>query len=115
MRSKLEERLAEGPLKNLKYEPFTVEYESLNDYTPDFVGEDENIWYEVKGRPRTFQEVKKYIFIKECWPKVRLRFILSNPNVRAYPQAKKLTLGEWCTKHGFEWCDAENIPEEWRY
>lgn len=112
-KSGLELRLAEGPLKKLKYEPFSIPFTMHKDYTPDFVGSDKNIWYEAKGRARTFDEMKKYLAIKEQYPQVTLRFIITNPNVKAYPQVK-LTLGEWLTKHGFEWCTEDKVPKSWR-
>lgn len=123
-RSGLEEELHNGPLKNLEYEPCKITYTpEEKEYTPDFVqyyvvgldNEDyRQNWYEVKGRFRTYDEAKKYIAIRKALPPgTILRFILSNPNVKAYPQAKHITLGEWLTKNGFEWCHADEIPEAW--
>lgn len=127
-KSYIEYELATGPLKNLDYEPFIIEYTpEPREYTPDFVGKPWHnpytgtiitYWYEVKGRCRTFEELKKYIGVRraleEHRPGTILRFILSNPDVKAYPQSKKITLGQWLTKNNFEWCSIDNIPEEWK-
>ncbi len=124
-KSQLEYDLHKGPLKGLAYEPCKLEYvPETKDYTPDFVqygangeGNEDHwqVWYEVKGRCRTFDELKKYIAVRKALPRTTiLRFILSNPDVKAYPQSKKMTLGNWLTKNGFEWCSIDAIPESWR-
>ncbi len=124
-KSMLEYELATGPLANLEYEPTKIKYiPEEKEYTPDFVqgvadgpgNEDfRNVWYEVKGRMRTYDELKKYVAVRKALPAgTILRFILSNPGVKAYPQSTKITLGEWLTKNGFEWCSSDAIPEDWR-
>lgn len=111
-RSDLERRVGEQ-LTNHEHEPFSVAYEVPKKYTPDFVPSDDySIWYEVKGYFRTHEEAKKYVFIQENYPNITLRFIIVNPNTRAYPGVKK-TMGQWLTEQGFEWCTVDNIPEEW--
>lgn len=121
-KSFIEYELATGPLKNLQYEGTKIEYiPETKEYTPDFVSSDGGFWYEVKGRMRTYDELKKYISVRraldeatDIMGETKLRFILSNPDVKAYPQSKKITLGQWLTKHGFEWCSIEEIPDEWK-
>lgn len=83
-------------------------------YNPDFVSKDNpNILYEAKGRFRTHDEAKKYIHVLECHPHLKIRFIITDPTVRAYPQTN-MEMGAWLTKHGFEWCTEEDVPDEWR-
>jgi hypothetical protein len=115
-KSKLEHRIHKGPLKRLEYEPrwAKTSYIIHKDYIPDYVHPDKpNILYEAKGRFRTWEEAKKYIHIIESNPHITIRFIITNPNNRAYPQTK-MKMGDWLTKHGFEWCLEMEVPEEWR-
>lgn len=82
-------------------------------YLPDFVDRtDPTIVYEAKGYFRTFDEAKKYIHIRASHPNINIRFIVGNPNSRAYPQSKQ-TMGDWLTKQGFEWATEDSIPEDW--
>ncbi|MCI0527237.1 MAG: hypothetical protein L0Y56_07320, partial [Nitrospira sp.] len=69
---------------------------------------------EVKGRFRTYEDARKHLAVREYNPEVDLRFVLSNPEVKAYPGSRQ-TLGDWLTKHGFEWCQETAIPRDWRY
>ena len=116
-RSGLEHRLHSGPLKNLLYEPkgSHLTYVIPNrTYVPDFVDPNNSkIIYEAKGRFRTFQEAMKYIYVRDSNPEYTIRFIISNPNNRAYPQVK-MTMGEFLDKYGFEWATEEDIPDDWR-
>ena len=64
-RSWLEFRLfADGPMKDVDYEPIKVDYEVVEQrrYTPD--GVMGNVWFEVKGRFRTRHEMDKYIHVR---------------------------------------------------
>lgn len=115
-RSGLEERLHEGPLKDLEHEPkwAEVKYIIPATYKPDFVHEDHPaILYEAKGRFRTFAEAKKYVHVVESNPELEIRFILSKRNSRAYPQTK-MTMEKWLDKYNFLWCYADDVPEDWR-
>ena len=112
-RSGLEREVAEY-LPECDHEPFVVKYHAPKKYTPDFVHPNNTrIWYEVKGYFRTHDEAKKYIHIQESYPHVEIRFIIKNPDIRAYPGVK-LTMGEWLTKNGFKWSTVEDIPDEWK-
>lgn len=111
-RSKLEKEIAKR-LKGFEYEPFSVEYWQPKKYTPDFVHpKNQKIWYEVKGFFRSHDEAKKYINIRDSNPDIELRFIISNPNIKAYPRVK-IKMGEWLTKNGFAWCRSDDIPKDW--
>lgn len=115
-KSWLEKDLHDGPLKGMVYEDkdSVVEYSIHKKYRPDFIDPDTpNILYEVKGRFRTFDEAKKCIWVQKSNPDIKIRFIIANEKVSAYPQTK-MPMGKWLTKHGFEWCTAKNVPEEWR-
>ncbi len=111
-RSGLEQEVSRK-LGKFLYEPFSAKYWQPKSYTPDFVHpENQNVWYEVKGFFRSHDEAKKYIHIRDSNPNIELRFIVSNPNIKAYPKVK-IKMGEWLTKHGFKWCTKDNIPESW--
>lgn len=112
-RSKLEQRLHTGPLANLVYEPKeqTLVYALVKTYLPDFAGN--GFLLEAKGRFRTSEDARKYVAVREYNPEVDLRFVLSNPAVKAYPGSRQ-TLAAWLTKHDFEWCQESAIPRGWR-
>lgn len=115
-KSKLEYNLHRGPMKHLEYEPkwASTEYTITKTYNPDFVSKEHpEIYYEAKGRFRTFDEAKKYVHFRESNPHITIRFIITDPSKEAYPQTK-MSMGAWLTKHGFEWCTDTNVPEEWR-
>lgn len=114
-KSGLEHQLHLGPMKNAEYEPVwsKVEYTIKKTYNPDFAFKSqENVVYEAKGRFRTFEEAKKYVYVKESNPHLTIRFIITDSKQRAYPQTK-MSLGDWLTKHGFAWALASQIPEDW--
>lgn len=114
-RSNFEHELATGPLKKLRYEPddAVVEYSIEKKYKPDFVGKDPTILYEAKGRFRTYEEAMKYVWVVRSNPDITIRFIVGNPANRAYPQTK-MTMGDWLTKQGFEWCTKDEVPKAWQ-
>lgn len=98
-----------------EYEPAwaTVQYTVPKIYKPDFASKrHKGVVYEAKGRMRTFEEAAKYLHVRQCNPDIEIRFIIMNPNVKAYPQTK-LRLGDWLTKHGFAWCTINDIPKGW--
>lgn len=112
-RSKLEQRLHQGPLARLRYEPKDemLVYGLVKTYLPDFAGE--RFILEAKGRFRSSEDARKYLAVREYNPEVDLRFVLSNPGVKAYPGSLR-TLAEWLDKHGFEWAAETAIPPSWR-
>lgn len=103
-------------MNNHEYEPawavasYTIEAK----YHPDLASYSEPyVYYEIKGYFRTFEEAKKYIWVRKSHPEIQIRFIIADPNKRAYPQTR-MKMGDWLTKNGFEWCTKESIPEEWK-
>ncbi|MGH9992868.1 MAG: hypothetical protein ACREBU_01540 [Nitrososphaera sp.] len=114
-RSGFEWRLATGPLAGLEYEPKDqrLVYALVKVYTPDFVNKDRGVLIEAKGRFRGSDEARKYLAVREYNPDVDLRFVLLNPDVRAYPGAR-MTLADWMVKHDFNWCTEDSIPQTWR-
>lgn len=119
-RSKLEKQVGGLLGDQAEYEPDQWEYDMIKTYTPDFAlsGDALGIWLEVKGRFRTFDEAAKYIAIRNCWGHgYELVFVISNPDVRAYPQARRrkdgtfLTLANWLDKNGFRWVTADRVKE----
>lgn len=102
--------------KDWEYEKENFPYSIPKKYTPDFTSSDtSNIWIEVKGFFKDYNEVKKYIALKEQYPEKRIIFIFSNPNKKCYAQVKRkkdgsiLTMGVWATKYGFEWYSAKEF------
>ena len=88
-RSWLEFRLfADGPMKDVDYEPIKVDYEVIEHrrYTPD--GVMGNVWFEVKGRFRTRHEMDKYIHVRRSNPLAVIVFVLHSEKV-ALPGAQK--------------------------
>ena len=88
-RSWLEFRLfADGPMKDIDYEPIKVAYEVVENrkYTPD--GVMGNVWFEVKGRFRTRHEMDKYIHVRRSNPLAVIVFVLHSEKV-ALPGAQK--------------------------
>ena len=114
-RSGLEERVSEQlaflnilDCYEIKKIPF-IQPEKQRNYTPDFWLPN-GIVVETKG-VFTVQDRQKHLLIKEQYPDLDLRFVLSNSkhNLR---QGSKTTYGDWCHKHDFIFAD-QLIPEEW--
>ena len=106
-RSWLEFRLfADGPMKDVDYEPIKVAYEVIENrkYTPD--GVMGNVWFEVKGRFRTRHEMDKYIHVRRSNPMAVIVFVLHSVNV-SLPGAQKRKDGtrrsmeDWLTENDF--------------
>ena len=118
-RSRLEERLGEGALKGLLYEPFRLDYTQEKQYTPDFVNDRLKILFEVKGYFRTSAEAKKYVDVKKCNPDWSVVFIFSDPtkplpwSKRRVSDGKRMTHGEWAAMNGFSYCTEHSIRKEW--
>ena len=109
--SGLEQRIADNLTEHkckFKYESMSVAYTTPSKYTPDFVL-DNGIIIEAKGFFR-YLEQRMHRTIKEQHPELDIRFVFSNINSKV--QRSKLTCGEWCEKHNFQYAQ-ENIPIEW--
>lgn len=120
--SKLEQRVY-AVLKNCKYHPSDrIQYKIPKVYEPDFVyyGRHKTIWIEVKGRFRTSEEARKYVYAaKALGSKEELVFIFQKPNTpmpgaRRRRNGTKYTMQEWADKHGFRWFTVETVPREWK-
>lgn len=112
-RSKLEQRLAEGPLRKARYEPLTVTYPKAHGrYTPDFVTPG-GCWLEVKGF-FTSADRTKMLAVQKAHPGKWIRFVFQTPH-KTLGKASETTYAQWAERHGFEWCDARDIEtlERW--
>lgn len=101
-----------------------VSYTIQHIYEPDFtrVIGDELYILETKGRFRTTSEASKYIAIREAIadivpfdyvPKFCFLFYSGTtpmPHAKRRKDGTKLTVGEWATKHKFEWYTPETLP-----
>lgn len=111
-RSKLEERFS-SVLELLgcpeRYEEVKVSYTvpaSKHTYLVDFVLPN-NIFIEVKGYLRDYDERHKYELIKEQNPGIDLRFVFENPDKKI--SRTTMTHGSWAEKHGFKYCGVADI------
>lgn len=68
-------------------------------YLVDFV--ENGVYFEVKGRFRTLDEARKYLFIRECNPNIDLRFIIMDEKT-LMPRSKKKTMKQWLEDNGFQ-------------
>ena len=110
-RSGLEKRIADDLTNQkckFKYEPLSVSYTITSKYTPDFIL-DNGVIIEAKGFFR-YLEQRMHRSIKEQHPELDIRFVFSNINSKV--QRSKLTCGEWCEKHNFQYAQ-ESVPIEW--
>lgn len=97
-----------------EWKPEPIKYVMEKLYHPDAkLG---NIYIELKGRFRTTDEAKKYIWIREHLPEGHeLVFIFSNPR-GPMPRARRRkdgttrTHADWADEHGFTWYAATEIP-----
>lgn len=122
-RSKFEQELAEGPLKDVPYECDTVLYEVVKQcqYTPDWTittNTGDVIYVEAKGR---FQlrngEPYKYNYVREslnCFEELVFLFqqpYKPMPNAKERKDGTKITHAEWAEKNEYRWFDRKTIKE----
>lgn len=112
-RSKLEERLAKGPLRGCDYESGSYLYPRVRGrYVPDFRTPNGTI-LEVKGffssRDRT-----KMLAVAREHPEQDIRFVFQTPYKTLSPRSLT-TYAQWAERHGFPWCDAKDTEtlERW--
>ena len=93
------------------YESIKIEWEDLTyrTYTPDFILGN-GVIIETKGRFIT-SDRKKHLAIKQQHPKLDIRFVFTNSNVKIY-KGSKTSYAMWCIRHGFRYYD-RIIPEDW--
>lgn len=106
-RSKLEQRLAEGPLKGLEYEATTVTYpKGRGRYTIDFANAANDLWIEVKGHFKPSDRTKM-LRVQAEHPDRDIRFVFQTPH-QTLSKKSDTTYAQWAEKHGFPWCDARD-------
>lgn len=109
-RSKFEEALHKAN-PDLLYEPkeYKLEYKVAHVYQPDFIDQNEdNIYYEAKGRFQDRPEARKYVEIQQQHPEIEIVFLFQNPRnkmpgARPRKDGTTLTMAEWADKHGFRY------------
>lgn len=118
--SQFEKDLHTTILRQLEYEPIGIEYTVTKKYTPDFVPKGREFVIEAKGYFRNSEEARKYVEVKKSNPKLKIVFIMPNPNKKVYPGAKKrkdgafMTMADWCDRYGFEYYTPDNVPRKYR-
>lgn len=101
-RSKFEQEVS-GLFTDGCYECEKLEYtipEKKCKYLIDFKDED-GVYFEVKGRFRTLDEARKYLYIRDCNPNIDLRFIIQDEKT-LMPRSKKKTMKRWLEDNGFK-------------
>ena len=115
--SKLELELSKV-MTECDWKPNSIKYTMEKTYNPDACYG--NTIIEIKGRFRTSEEAKKYIWIRDNLPRGKeLVFVFSNPRT-PMPRARKRkdgtrrSVSDWANHHGFTWYDSKSLPSEWR-
>ena len=111
-RSQFEADVAEH-LKGVEalYEECVIPYSvTINtSYKPDWILPKQCIVLEAKGR-FSIDDRNKMLIVKQQNPNLDIRMIFQDPNAKV---TKTMTNATWCDKHGFPWCNAKEIPDEW--
>jgi len=95
--------------KGFDYESNKYAYQVPRVYTPDFI-HPSGLLVECKGFFRE-GDTQKYKAIKDCLPSDHeLVFVLMKPNQKVRKGAK-LTMAQWCEKHGLKWYSLETLEE----
>ncbi len=111
-RSGLEERLGKYFDKNAVpylYECQKFDYVTRSKYTPDFFLTNDVI-IEAKGFFKP-SDRRKMLAVKEQNPGLDIRMVFQRNNTLS--KSSKTTYGDWCDKHGFQWCIYPDIPPDW--
>jgi len=107
MRSKFEKEVARYLKQNkvkFEYEPKDkiVKYQipvTNHKYTPDFVID--GVMYETKGYIRSVAERRKYVYVAEQNPDLKLVMVFQNPNL-PIRKGSKTTYKMWFEKNGVQ-------------
>ncbi|HLS52759.1 MAG TPA: hypothetical protein VK031_02220 [Tissierellaceae bacterium] len=107
MRSKFEKEVAKYLKQNkvkFEYEPKDkiVNYQipvTNHKYTPDFVID--GVMYETKGYIRSVAERRKYVYVAEQNPDLKLVMVFQNPNL-PIRKGSKTTYKTWFEKNGIQ-------------
>lgn len=67
------------------------------------------IYIECKGKPRSLEEMKKYIYVRDSNPEIDLRFVIMDKKT-LMPRSKKTTVYNWLVKNGFTVYVWPNLP-----
>lgn len=118
-RSKFEHTIATYFQNNkipFSYESHKLQYtvpETPRTYIADWnINNSTNILYESKGR-FTAADRKKMLLVMRSNPFITIRMIFQNASVKI-TKTSKITYGQWCDKHGIEWCDwRKGFPKAW--
>ena len=119
--SKFEEEVYKA--LNCEYHPSDrIQYKIPKTYEPDFVYRCNGwrILIEVKGRFRTSEEARKYVYVAEkLTSKEKLVFLFQRPTTpmpgsRKRKDGTRYTMAEWADKKGFKWYTIDTVPKGWR-
>lgn len=91
------------------YESERYKYTKEATYTPDFILPN-GVIVEAKGY-WTSSDRTKHLRVRECNPELDIRFCFQRAS-NTLNKTSKTTYGQWCDKHGFQWCEGQ-IPIEW--
>ena len=94
-----------------QYETLVLDYLRPATYTPDFLIMSNNIILEVKGF-WTPSDRTKHLLVRDEYPELDIRFVFQNARLKLSKKSKT-SYGDWCDKHGFQWCDKGVIPKAW--
>ena len=116
------EKEAYALMKGCEYHPQQKIYYTIpRTYEPDFVYKTKNktIWIEAKGRFRTSDEARKYVYIAKTlsWTE-ELVFLFQKPKTpmpgsRRRKDGTRYTMAEWADKQGLRWYTLETLPILW--
>ena len=91
------------------YEVQSFEYVTRSRYKPDlFLMND--VILELKGFWKP-SDRRKHLAMKEQHPELDIRLVFQRNNKLS--KNSKTTYGDWCDKHGIQWCVWPNIPPDW--
>lgn len=108
-RSEFEQSVNERLKGQFEYETEKVSYYIPRVYTPDFV-HPSGVLVECKGFFRE-GDTQKYKAIKDCLPCFNeLVFVLMKPDQKVRKNTK-LTMAQWCDKHGIKWYTIDTLQE----
>lgn len=111
-RSNFEQTIWQAARRNrrqLKHEPFFIDYILKGSYLPDFILPN-GIIIEAKGYLDAAC-CRKMKAVKASNPELDIRFVFQHANGKRNKRAK-LKNWEWAEKHGFPWAEG-TIPLEW--
>tara|TARA_Y100000817_G_scaffold848_1_gene710 strand:+ start:99 stop:458 length:360 start_codon:yes stop_codon:yes gene_type:complete len=91
------------------YESLSIDYEIVYSYKPDFILN--NFIVETKGYFSS-DDRRHHLAIKKKRPDLDIRFCFQNSKNKLSKAKNSISYADWCTRHGFLYCD-KFIPSEW--